>query len=457
MIVTCQSNTAWYTVCFQSDSVWPFPFAMLQLNWCLSPSRPAGREGRPLSEVPLRQDRGTSKPKPADQQLKRKVCGSATPSTPSCKKVRTGDCKPPIVKVCTTKSTASFHLPRVTAVKRLSIGSDCTGLSTECMALARLGIRNFRHVFGCDICPYSKLFVKNNFPPEYWYDDIKSADHQHAPYVDVYVAGFPCQSFSLAGRNRGLADARGQVLGFVLGYIAKRLPAIFVLENVRNLLSVTHETVVAYIVSSLSKVMLPGTNRAAYDVQWHRLNSKNFGVPQSRERVYIVGRRRDLIKGDMNVFQFSTTRLPSIRQFLGISESEAGRVVDIVTTAKSKVVQKNLRMAVQRMTMDGLTPHKTDMVVDVGNGRGLNMMKGLCPTITKSRGQSGGFFLTSAGRHLTSFELCKLQGVIPTLFTWDGIPEGAIGGLAGNAMTANVLAAVLREALLSMNLDVSPA
>ena len=118
----------------------------------------------------------------------------------------------------------------------------------------------------------------------------------------------------------------------------------------------------------------------------------------------------------------------------------------------SKVVRKSLEQACNAMKTVGLDPLITDMVVDINSGQGLNMMHNVCPTITRARGQSGGFFLTSVSRPLSRFELCRLQGFEPEKFYWPGIPMTGVSALAGNAMTIPVLAVVLREALLTTGL-----
>ena len=100
----------------------------------------------------------------------------------------------------------------------------------------------------------------------------------------------------------------------------------------------------------------------------------------------------------------------------------------------------------------GLPPPFTDVVVDVESVTGLGMMHCMCPSITPTRGQKRSYYLTSVGRRLTAFELCRLQGVDPLTRNWNGIPDSSIGAMAGNAMTVPVLAHVIREALLSTGL-----
>lgn len=102
--------------------------------------------------------------------------------------------------------------------------------------------------------------------------------------VDVICGGFPCQAFSVAGKQLGFEDARG-TLFFEIARAAKEIkPRYIFLENVRNLLS--HDK------GKTFERMLKILDELGYDVEWQVLNSKNFGVPQNRERVFIVGHLR---------------------------------------------------------------------------------------------------------------------------------------------------------------------
>ena len=341
----------------------------------------------------------------------------------------------------------------------LKVGSDCSGWASEVWALLKLGVNKFDHVFACDINRWSKKFIMANDPPKVWLDDVLAVDHhEQAPYVDVYVAGFPCQPFSAAGTNLGTKDARGKVIHGVMKYIEHRLPTIFVLENVKNLVSATHQEFFNKLIAWMRRLKL-ADGSLAYDVQWHVFNSKNFGVPQNRERVYIIGRRSNaLVKYYdhqafiCNVMSHATSCVPSIRKFLNIT-GERPSTIDIRTMATSNIMRKNLTAAHTTLSAAGVKPHLADVVVDLASGQGLNMMHDLCPTITRTRGYGLSYFLTSATRRLTAFELCQLQGLQPSVVKWDDdMPVSAIGSLAGNAMTISVLATILREALLSTGL-----
>ncbi|MBM6715871.1 DNA (cytosine-5-)-methyltransferase [Gemmiger formicilis] len=111
--------------------------------------------------------------------------------------------------------------------------------------------------------------------------DARKADPETMPDFELLCGGFPCQAFSLAGNRRGFGDPRG-TLFFELARLAEaRKPRYLLFENVPGLLSHDGGRTFATILHTL--------DRLGYGVEWQVLNSKDFGVPQSRRRVYLVG------------------------------------------------------------------------------------------------------------------------------------------------------------------------
>jgi|SRR5690625_3141431 len=120
--------------------------------------------------------------------------------------------------------------------------------------------------------------------------DITQIDAKDVPDHDLLVGGFPCQSFSVAGKRKGFEDTRG-TLFFEIARIAKeKRPKALLLENVKGL--VNHDK------GRTLDVMIETLNEIGYVVDFDVLNSKYFGVPQNRERIFIVAIREDLIKAE---------------------------------------------------------------------------------------------------------------------------------------------------------------
>ena len=146
-----------------------------------------------------------------------------------------------------------------------------------------------------------------------WYcSDAREADPNTMPEFDLLCGGFPCQAFSLAGHRRGFDDPRG-TLFFELARLAEaRHPPYLLFENVPGLLSHNGGRTFAAVLDTL--------DRLGYSVEWQVLNSKDFGVPQSRRRVYLVGYLNARCRG--KIFPFTETAGTSLVQVQSGSQGE---------------------------------------------------------------------------------------------------------------------------------------
>ena len=113
------------------------------------------------------------------------------------------------------------------------------------------------------------------------YGSATEIDPATIPNFDLLVGGFPCQAFSIAGKRGGFNDTRGTLFFDIARILRHHRPANFILENVKGLLSHDGGATFRTIITTLTEL--------GYGVEWQVLNSKDFGVPQNRERVYIVG------------------------------------------------------------------------------------------------------------------------------------------------------------------------
>ena len=112
--------------------------------------------------------------------------------------------------------------------------------------------------------------------------DITKVNHSSINDFDILLAGFPCQAFSIAGKRKGLDDARGTHFFNIAKIIEAKQPTAFLLENVRHFK--THDSGRTF--KTLKKIL---TNDLKYTLYTELLNAKNFGLPQKRERFYMVG------------------------------------------------------------------------------------------------------------------------------------------------------------------------
>lgn len=132
-----------------------------------------------------------------------------------------------------------------------------------------------------EIDKYAIQIYKKHFPNHINYGDTTKIDTKQLPDFDLLVGGFPCQAFSIAGKRKGFDDTRGTLFFDIARILADKKPKHLVLENVKGLLSHNGGNTFTTIIRILTEL--------GYFVEWQVLNAKNFGVPQNRERVFIVG------------------------------------------------------------------------------------------------------------------------------------------------------------------------
>lgn len=121
----------------------------------------------------------------------------------------------------------------------------------------------------------------HHWPRHRNYGDAFKINPSELPDFDLLVGGFPCQSFSIAGKRRGFEDTRGTLFYEICRIAKAKRPRLLLLENVKGLLNHDGGKTFAVILLALDEL--------GYDVEWAVLNSKHFGVPQNRERVFIYG------------------------------------------------------------------------------------------------------------------------------------------------------------------------
>lgn len=152
----------------------------------------------------------------------------------------------------------------------------------------RLGLERTGHevVWANEWDKYAAQTYNKNFGGQIDTRDITTV--HDFPEFDLLVGGFPCQSFSVAGKGKGFNETRGTLFFEVARILRDKRPRNFLLENVKGLLSNQSGETFQTILRVLTDL--------GYDVEWKLLNSRFFGVPQNRERVFIIGTRRQASK-----------------------------------------------------------------------------------------------------------------------------------------------------------------
>lgn len=179
----------------------------------------------------------------------------------------------------------------------LRLGTVFSGIGAIEHALLRLGIPH-QIVFAGDVDKHVKATYFANYAvtEDCWHDDITDFDAR--PFrgkVDLLVGGSPCQSFSMVGKRNGLEDERGDLFFEFVRALDEVQPKAFIFENVRGVLS--HDEGRSW--ESMSKAL----REAGYRIQFNVLNSKDYGIPQNRSRLFVVG-----LRDRKNAFSFPSPR-----------------------------------------------------------------------------------------------------------------------------------------------------
>ena len=166
--------------------------------------------------------------------------------------------------------------------------------------LERLG--GFECIGFCEIDKYAKKSYEAMYDTkgELYFNDARKIKPEELPDIDLITGGFPCQSFSIAGQRKGFEDTRGTLFFEIARIAAVKKPKYLFLENVPGLLS--HDRGWTF------KTILSALDELGYDVAWQVLNSKDFGVPQSRKRLYIVGFLRSRCAGQILSFKEANSK-----------------------------------------------------------------------------------------------------------------------------------------------------
>jgi DNA-cytosine methyltransferase len=194
--------------------------------------------------------------------------------------------------------------------KTIKVGSDFSGVGAFDYAIKRIAKKkNFKveTIFSCDWDKYARItYAHNHGEPKYFPKDVYEREIPQES-LDIYMTSPPCQAFSIAGKRQGKNDSKGILFFNSHEFIKENKPRFFIFENVKGLLSNDNGKTFNEWVNMLggksvngSPILFSYENSVPYHLYYQVLNSKKHGVPQSRERIFIVGIRDDLD----NNFQF---------------------------------------------------------------------------------------------------------------------------------------------------------
>ena len=290
----------------------------------------------------------------------------------------------------------------------IKIATVCSGIGSPEVALKNLGI-NHSITFACEIDKYARETYLANHNPEMMYQDMTAESWEGEKYyADLMIGGIPCQSFSLAGKRLGELDPRGLLFFDFLRYVKNQTPKYFIIENVKGLLSDNNGETFRNWIQLLGQsengntFMFPHEDSLMYNLHWQVLNTKDYGLPQNRERVFLIGIRNDL----PNDFNFPKT-IPLKLRLKDILEDNVDekyylseKMINYLTTRKDyfnngKINFKGENDIASCINASSKSLDISDNIIQVGNvnpsGNGMNgnvfSDEGLCPTLTTNKGE----------------------------------------------------------------------
>lgn len=276
--------------------------------------------------------------------------------------------------------------------------STFSGIGAPEKAIENLGL-NFECVGFSEIDKYAVETYKKNFPDHKNLGDITKIDEKNLPDFDLFIGGFPCQAFSIAGKRGGFEDTRGTLFFDCARIIKHKQPKYVILENVRGLLSHEDGKTFSTIIAALWEI--------GYAVDHKILNSKNFGVPQNRERIFIVCRRADTI----------THTLPDFWHFHWAEKTDdTKKLVDILEEKADKKYFLSEKM------VNGLMKKgEKEFINQDTQASAVHNTNGICPTLSAgTHGYANGYIKQLNNPKHSNDRIYSDTGICPTLNTMQG-------------------------------------
>ena len=312
----------------------------------------------------------------------------------------------------------------------------------------RLGMESAGHecVGFCEIDKYARASYKaiHNTEGEIELHDITAVSDESIREfgsVDVICGGFPCQAFSIAGHRRGFEDTRGTLFFEICRFASILRPKYLFLKNVRGLLNHDRGATFETIIRTLDGL--------GYDVEWQVLNSKNFGVPQNRERVFIIGHLRG--ECTRNVF-------PIGRNTKQVDELPRESITTNTLTARYTAVgngsyiieSEQKKIKIKEATSQGYAEAQIGDSVNLSHPNSKTRRGRVGKQIANAllTGESQGVVEPDFRiRKLTPRECWRLQGFPDWAFdkAQEVNSNSQLYKQAGNSVTVNVIAAIAKE------------
>ena len=361
----------------------------------------------------------------------------------------------------------------------LKVGSDFSGVGAFNQSLMRLGV-SFEEVFACDMDKYARdTFIHNYGEPKYYPTNVYDREIP-SESLDIYMTSPPCQAFSLAGKRLGKDDKRGVLFFNSHEFIQVNKPRFFIFENVKGLLSDDGGKTFQEWINMLGgksvnglPILFPHEEAVSYHLYWKVLNAKHHGVPQNRERVFLIGirddkdnsfqypkdehlskRLKDVLEDDVDEKYFLSERLLSYFADHKEMHKERGNGFKFEPHTDTTIVSNAISTKCGSRQTDPFIKIKSVMVGDYRKDEGFRWREdGNSPCLhtqlkdidfNEKRGQSAIFINNDYNiRRLTPRECFRLMD-FPDTFTWK-VSDSQAYKQAGNSIVVNVLYKILKQ------------
>jgi DNA (cytosine-5)-methyltransferase 1 len=358
----------------------------------------------------------------------------------------------------------------------MKAGSDFSGVGAFDQALKRLGV-NYETVFACDMDKYARdTFIHNYGEPKYYPTNVYDREIP-TESLDIYMTSPPCQAFSLAGKRLGKDDKRGVLFFNSHEFIQVNKPRFFIFENVKGLLSDDGGKTFQEWINMLGgksvnglPILFAHDDAVPYHLYWKVLNAKHHGVPQNRERVFLVGirddkdnqfqfpkeehlskRLKDVLEDDVDDKYFLSKKMLELITF---QQKDNGEIANLNKGGERGSVYDSNTDSISCLSATDYKQPKQIMVGDYRKDEGFRWRDdGNSPCLhtqlkdidfNEKRGQSAIFINNDYKiRRLTPRECFRLMD-FPDIFTWK-VSDSQAYKQAGNSIVINVLYKILKQ------------
>lgn len=359
-------------------------------------------------------------------------------------------------------------------MKKILVGSDFSGVGAFNQALKRLGV-NYEEVFACDMDKFAReTFIHNYGEPKYYPTNVYEREIPKQS-LDIYMTSPPCQAFSLAGKRKGKEDLRGILFFNSLEFIQKNNPRFFIFENVKGLLSDDGGNTFQEWVNLLGgksvngvPVLFPYEGSVNYHLYYQVLNAKKHGVPQNRERIFLIGirddqdnrfqfpkeehlskRLKDVLEENVDAKYFLSDKmiegLLSRERHLGFTNVEKKEISNCIISSYYKQPTDGEYLKVKSATQKGYEEatigDSINFSVPNSETRRGRVGKGVAQTLDTACNQAT--IENKTIRRLTPRECFRLMD-FPDSFTWP-VSDSQAYKQAGNSIVVNVLYKILKN------------